>query len=233
MTMQQPAAPKKSILPTIGIACFVVGAIVTAFFVWRIFLTAPRSPQPIENGRVHLTKEGLTVYSSIPVLGPPCTAQDANGHDVPLKKPSGSETITINGNSWYVVARSAKAVPAGDYSVSCADDETSATYAAGPKSSVLAFVVAILGTVFSLLIFIGLGVTFLAIGLVRRNRNRRPGNTFPGQPGAPGNYPQQPGAYPNQPGNYPGQPAPPPSGHTFPAPPPYNPGPNPDRPQDR
>ncbi|HWD78870.1 MAG TPA: hypothetical protein VG497_08310 [Kribbella sp.] len=226
----QPGAPKKSILPMIGIACFVVGALLAGFFAWRIVVTAPRTPQPIENGRVHLKREGLTIYSSIPVLGPPCTAQDANGNVVPLNKQTGSETITINGNSWYVVARSAKAVPAGDYSISCTDDETSATYAAGPRWSVLAFVVSILGTVFSLLIFIGLGVVFLAVGLVRRNRNRRPpGNTFPGQPGAPGNYYQQPGGYPNQPGGYPNRPG----GYPGQQPPPYNPGPNPDRPQDR
>lgn len=230
MTME-PVAPKKSVLPVIGIVCFVIGVLVAGFFAWRIVVTAPRTPQPIENGRVHLKQEGLTIYSSIPVLGPPCSAQDANGNDVPLKRISGSETITINGNSWYVVSRSAQPVPAGDYSISCTDDETSATYAAGPRSSVLAFVVSILGTVFSLLIFIGLGVTFLAIGLVRRGRSRRAGSTFPTQPGAPGNYPQSPGGYPNQPGGYPGQQ--PPSTHTFPPPPPYNPGPNPDRPQDR
>jgi hypothetical protein len=230
----EPLGPKKSVLPTIAIACFVVGVLLTGFFVWRIVVTAPRSPQPIENGRVHLTKDGLTIYSSIPVLAPPCTVQDANGNDVPTKKPGGSETITINGNSWYVVARSTETVPAGDYSIRCSDDETSATYAAGPKSSVLSFVVAILGTVFSFLIFMGLGGTLLAVGAVRKNRRNRPGTTFPGQPGAPGNYPgpgyQQPGN--QQPGNpQPGYQQPP--GQTFPAPPPYNPGPNPDHPQDR
>ncbi|WP_427884974.1 hypothetical protein ACQHIV_22605 [Kribbella sp. GL6] len=219
--MTQPgmaAAPKKSILPTLAILCFVIGAALTAFFVYRIVVTAPHSPQPIEGGTVHLKKEGLTIYSSVPVLAPPCTVKDANGNDVPTKRPGGSETITINGNTWYVVARSTSTVPAGDYSISCTDSETSATYAAGPKSSIAAFVLSIFGTVFSLLIFIGLGATFLAIGLVRKSRSRRSTNTFPTQPGAPGNYP---------PPNYPQQ------SHTFPAPPPYNPGQNPDRPQDR
>ena len=148
-------APKKPILQLVGIACLVVGVLLAGFFAWRIVQTAPRTPQPIDNGRVHLSKEGLTIYSSVPVLAPPCKVQDADGNDVPTKRPSGSETITVNGNSWYVVARSAEPVPAGDYSISCTDDETSATYAAGPKSSVLAFVLSILGTVFSLLIFIG------------------------------------------------------------------------------
>lgn len=212
--MTHPGAPaKKSILPKIAIACFVVGAVVVGFFGWRIVLTAPRTPQPIEGGVVHLKKDGLTIYASIPVLNPPCEVQDTNGNDVPIKPPTGSETITINGESWYVVARSAQTVPAGDYSISCTDDETSASYSAGPKSSVFAFVLSILGVVFAMLIFGGLGITFLVLWAVaKRPKVARP-DTFPTQPGAPGNYPPQ--------------------NHTFPAPPPYNPGPNPDRPQDR
>jgi hypothetical protein len=222
MTMQPGMpmpAPKKSVLPMIAVACFVVGSVLVGFFVWRIVVTAPRTPQPIESGRVELKEDGLTIYSSVPVLTPPCKAQDADGNDVPLKRETGSETITINGNSWYVVARSERTVPAGVYSISCTDDETSATYAAGPKSSVVAFVVSILGAIFSFLIFAGLGIVFLVIWAVRRSRRNRPATTFPGQSGAPGNYPQ-PG-YPQQPNQ------------TFPPPPLYNPGPNPDRPQDR
>lgn len=212
--MTYPGAPaeKKSILPKIAVACFVVGALAVGFFVWRIVATAPRTPQPIEDGVVHLKKEGLTIYASIPVLTPPCEVRDADGNDVPIKRPTGSETITINGESWYVVARSTRAVPAGDYSISCTDDQTSATYAAGPKSSVAAFVLSILGTVFSFLIFLGLGITLLTVGAVKQRRRNRPATTFP-EPGA--------------------SPYPPPQNHTFPAPPPYNPGPNPDRPQDR
>ena len=213
-----PAAPKKAKpLTFIAIACFVMGAVAVGFFVVRIVQTAPRSPQPIENGVVHLKKEGLTVYASVPVLSPPCEATDSNGNDVPLKKPSGSETITINDDTWYVIAKSVETVPAGDYIISCTDDETSATYAAGPKSSVGGFVVSIFGVVLSFIFFIGLGVVLLSIALLRTfGNNSRPAETFPGTPGAP-----RPGTY-----------YPPPPTHTFPAPPPYNPGPNPDRPQD-
>ncbi|MEU8225964.1 hypothetical protein [Kribbella sp. NPDC048915] len=233
--MTMPAPAKKSILPKVAIACFVVGAILAGFFVWRIVDTAPRSPQPIEAGVVHLKKEGVTIYASVPVPTPPCEVRDADGNDVPVERPGGSETITINGDSWYVVARSTQPVPAGDYSISCTDDETSATYAAGPRSSVLGFVLSIFGLVFSLLIFIGLGVTLLGVGALKQRRARR-GNTFPAQPGAYGNYPHQP-QQPHQPGpagqpGQSGQPGQPPN-HTFPAPPAYRPGPNPDRPQDR
>ena len=217
---QRPAQAKKTLI-WIAIACFAIGLVLTGFFVWRIVATAPRTPQSIENGVVHLEKEGLTIYASVPVLTPPCEAKGATGNDVPLKAASGSEQISINSETWYVVARSVGTVPAGDYSISCTDDETNATYSAGPRMSVLAFVLSIFGAIGSLLIFGILGAVLLTIGIVRNRRRNRPASTFPTQPppGAPGNYPQQ--------GNHPAP------GNTFPAPPPYNPGPNPDRPQDR
>jgi hypothetical protein len=196
------AEPKKSkTLTWVAIACFVIGLGLAGFFTYRIVATAPRSPQPIEAGVVHLEKEGLTIYASIPVLTPPCQAKDSSGADVPLTPAKGSEQITINSSTWYVVARSTDPVPAGDYSISCTDAETGATYAAGPRMSVVAFVVSILGAIFSFLIFVGLGIVLLVVGAVRNRRRSRPGPTFPTQPG---------------------------SGH-----PPYHPGPNPDRPQDR
>jgi hypothetical protein len=204
-------APKKT-LTWVAIACFVVGTVLTGFFVWRIVATAPKSPTPIDGGVVHLEKEGLTIYSSVPVLQPPCTAKDSSGADVPLKQPSGSEQISLGGDTWYVVARSTNPVPAGDYSVSCVDPESSATYAVGPRSGVLAFVLSIFGAIGSFLIFFILGGVLLGIGVMKNRRRNRPGNTFPGNPPGPG-----------APGNYP------PPGNTFPTQP-YNPGPNPDRP---
>lgn len=226
----RPAPAKKKTLTWIAIACFVIGAGLTGFFVYRIVATAPRSPLSIESGVVHLDKEGLTIYASVPVPTPPCEAKDSTGADVPLEKPTGSEEITINDDTWYVVARSVDAVPAGDYSISCTDDQTPATYAAGPKSSVVAFVLSIFGAVGSFLIFGILGVVLLTIGIVRNRRRNGPTGTSPTQP--PSTFPTQPpSTFPNQPGapgNYP-----PPPNQTFPAPPPYNPGPNPERPQDR
>ncbi|MEV5965901.1 hypothetical protein AB0L70_29300 [Kribbella sp. NPDC051952] len=206
-----PAPAKKKTLTWIAIACFVIGAGLAGFFVYRIVATAPRTPLSIESGVVHLNKEGLTIYASIPVPTPPCEAKDSSGADVALKEPTGSEQITINDETWYVVARSVDVVPAGDYSISCTDDQTAATYAAGPRSSVVGFVVSIFGAIGSLLVFGILGAVLLTIGIVRNRRRGGPPNPFPYQPGAPGNYPNQ----------------------TFPPPPPYNPGPNPNRPQDR
>ena len=53
----QPPAAKKTLI-WIAIACFVIGVVLTGFFVWRIVVTAPRTPQPIESGVVHLDKDG-------------------------------------------------------------------------------------------------------------------------------------------------------------------------------
>ncbi|TCO16905.1 hypothetical protein EV652_11994 [Kribbella steppae] len=217
------ASPRKNkTLTWLAIACFVVGLGLTGFFTYRIVATAPRTPEPIEAGVVHLDAEGLTVYASVPVLTPPCQAKDSSGADVPLKAPTGSEQITVNSETWYVVARSVDRVPAGDYTISCTDEESGATYAAGQHMSVGAFVVSIFGAIGSLLIFFGLGVVFLVVGAVKNRRRNRPGDTFPGSgpgQGAPGNYPPPGSTFPTQP-----------PGTTFP---PYNPGPNPDRPQDR
>lgn len=223
MSTHPGQAPRKKskTLTWLAIACFVIGIGLTGFFTYRIVATAPRSPEPIESGVVHLDKEGLTVYASVPVLTPPCTAKDSGGADVPLKAPTGSEQITVNSETWYVVARSVDPVPSGDYSISCTDDETGATYAAGPRMSVVAFVVSIFGAIGSFLIFVGLGLVLIVVGAVRNRRRNRPGDTFPGGgpgQGAPGNYPPPGTTFPTQPpGNFP----------------PYNPGPNPDRPQDR
>jgi hypothetical protein len=202
-----------------GIACFVVGAVLAAFFVVLIVRNAPSTPQPIGDGLVRLSKEGLTLWASEPDLTATCEVKAAGDVDVPLVA-DGSETIGINGVEWYLVARSAEPVPPGEYVVSCIADDTDATFAAGPRSSILTFVLAILGVVFSLLIFIALGAILLAVG-ARRRRKNKPGNTFPGgypQPGGPqyGPGPQEGNAFPG-----------------YPPPGTYNPGPNPDRPQDR
>lgn len=202
-------------LTRIAIACFVVGLALTGFFVWRMVVNLPHTPQSIQAGeRVRLDKPGLTIYSSVPVLRAPCTVTDAHAAEVPVYQPKGSETITLNGDTWYVVAKSTHKVPAGEYAVTCADTETSATYAVGPHSSVVQFVLSIFGAIGSFLLFTILGVVLLAIGVSRGRRNRNQ----PMPPTGPQYPPTQPPYQPNQ---------------AFPAPPPYNPGPNPDRPQDR
>jgi hypothetical protein len=205
------------------VGLLVLAVVLTGFFVWKVVETLPRTPQPIGAGSVHLDQEGLTIYSSQPVLPPACEAKDSTGADVPLTRPSGSETITINSKTWYVVTRSAEPVPAGDYSVNCTDRETNATYAVGPRSSVLGFVGAIFGAIGSFVILGIAGVLVLVIsGLKRRRANRPPGNTFPGggtpYPQGGTLYPQGGTLYPQGGTPYPqgGNPYPGNTGNTFP-----------------
>jgi hypothetical protein len=212
----KPAGPSQT-WTWVGVGILVLAVVLTGFFVWKVVETLPRTPQPAGAGPVHLDQDGLTIYSSQPVLPPACEAKDSTGADVQLKRPSGSETITINSKTWYVVSRSAEPVPAGDYSVSCTDSETKATYAIGPRSSVLGFVGAIFGAIGSFVILGIAGVLILVISVLKRRRaNHPPGNTFPGG-GTP--YPQGGNPYPGSTGsNYPGSTGTnyPPPGNTFP-----------------
>ncbi|MFK4087606.1 hypothetical protein ACI2LF_26085 [Kribbella sp. NPDC020789] len=203
------AEPKRTLI-WIAIGCFVVGLALTAFFVVRIVTLAPVSPQPVgaDATAVRLEEKGMTIYASIPILEVPCRVKDSQAGDVPIVQPRGTEQITVDGDSWYVVARSQDPVPAGDYTVTCIDKQTSASYAVGPRSTVAGFILSIFGAIGSFLVFGALGGVLLVIGIVRR-RPKPVGRV-------PGYLPP------------PGSPAPP--NHTFP---PYAPGPNPDRPQDR
>jgi hypothetical protein len=202
----KPAGPSQT-WTWVGVGLLVLAVVLTGFFVWKVVETVPRTPQSIEGGAVHIDQEGLTIYSSQPVLPPACKAfASTTGADVPLKRPSGSETITINSKTWYVVWRSAEPVPAGDYVATCSGQDTNATYAIGPRSSVLGFVGAIFGAIGSFVILGIAGVLVLVIsGLKRRRANRPPSNTFPGG-GTP--YPQGGNPYPSSntfPGQRPGQ----------------------------
>jgi hypothetical protein len=219
MTGYPQPGPSKSAGPSrtwtwVGVGLLVLAVVLTGFFVWKVVETLPRTPQPVEAGSVHLDQEGLTIYSSQPVLPPACVAKDSTGADVPLKRPSASETITINSKTWYVITRSAEPVPAGNYSVSCTDGETNATYAVGPRSSVVSFVGAIFGAIGSFVILGIAGVLVLVIsGLKRRRANRPPGNTFPG-----GGNPYPGSTFPGGGNPYPGSTGTnsPPPGNTFP-----------------
>jgi hypothetical protein len=183
----KPGSPSRT-WTWVGVGLLVLAVVLSGFFVWKVVETLPRTPQPVGAGSVHLDQEGLTIYSSQPVLPPACQANDSTGADVPMERPGASETITINSKTWYVVLRSAEPVPAGDYTVSCTDRETNATYAVGPRSSVLGFVGAIFSAIGSFVILGSAGVLILVISAVKRRRANRPlGNTFPGG-GAP--YPQ-------------------------------------------
>jgi hypothetical protein len=217
----KPAGPSKT-WTWIGVGLLVLAVVLTGFFVWKVVETVPRTPQSIGVGMFHLDQEGLTIYSPHPIMPPACLASDSTGANVPLKRPSGSETITINSKTWYVVSRSVEPVPAGDYLVTCFGSDRNVTYAVGQRSSVLSFVGAIFGAIASFVILGIAGVLILVIsGLKRRRANHPPSNTFPGggspypQGGNP--YPQGGNPYPQGGNPYPQGGNPYPGSNTFPA----------------
>jgi hypothetical protein len=212
----------------LGIASFVVGAVLVAFFGVLILRNLPSVPKPIVGGMVHLSKPGLTLWASEDHVPATCVVKGPDGYEVPLVSDE-STSVQFNEGEWFSIARSVDAVPAGDYAVNCvgigytAGDDV--RFFAAPRMSVLTFVLAILGAVFSLMGSLALGSIFLAAASRRRKRDALPGGPPPGYPQSPG-YPQPgyPPGYPQQGGNaFPGYPPP---GN-------YHPGPNPDRPQDR
>lgn len=210
-----PAPGPSRAWTVVAVGLLAMGLVLTGFFLWKAIDNRPGTPKPITAGPVRLDREGLTVYASQPMLQASCQATDSNGTAIPLSRPLGSETITINSKSWYVVLRSVEPVPSGQYSVSCAS-ASAATFGVGPRSSVLGFVGAIFGAIGSFLFFGLAGVLILVIAGVKRRRAKATAATFaaptpyrhPGNPLA-GHHYESSGNAPsgNRPGNqYPGNP---------------------------
>jgi hypothetical protein len=166
----QPVAPPRKTLLWLAIACFVAGLALTGLFVNRVFHTLPQEPQWADSGTIHLDSVGLTVYSSIPVLRAPCDVRDDNGAVLDLVPPAQAETLTIDGDTWYVVARSRDGVPPGDFIATCTDKDTSAVYALGPRSTPTGFAYAVLAAITSFLVGAVLAIVFLILYFLRRRR---------------------------------------------------------------
>jgi hypothetical protein len=166
----QVAGPSRKRLLWLAIACFVGGLVLSGLFVNRVVHTLPQEPQWADSGPIHLDSVGLTVYSSIPVLRAPCDVRDENGAVLELIPPEQAETLTVDSDTWYVVARSRDRVPPGDYIATCTDKETSAVYALGPRSTPTGFAYAVLAAIASFLAGTILAVVFLILYLLRRRR---------------------------------------------------------------
>jgi hypothetical protein len=151
--------------------------IAVAILVWRAAAAVPATPVVLEPGssQVRVEREGLTVYSSELQANVRCRASTADGADVPLRDPSGTEELSAgDGRTWYVALRSVKPVPAGVYTVSCEPLPAGVELAAGPRASALTFIALVLGAV--LTGFLGLltaGVVALVVLLRRRGHRRR------------------------------------------------------------
>ncbi|MFI5709776.1 hypothetical protein [Kribbella sp. NPDC051620] len=164
----QPAGLQRRTLLWLAVACFVAGLALTGLFVNRVVHTLPQEPQWADSGTIHLDQVGLTVYSSIPVLRAPCDVRDDNGAVLELVPAAEAETLTVDDDTWYVVARSRDRVPPGDYIATCTDKQTSAVYALGPRSTPTGFAYAVLGAITSFVVGTVLALIFLILYFLRR-----------------------------------------------------------------
>ncbi|GAB3833154.1 hypothetical protein [Kribbella italica] len=235
-----PVAPKRT-LTWIAVGCFVLGLVLSGIFVVRLVQNLPKAPTRVDGGTVQLTADGLTVYSTVPALIPPCTAKDASGADIPMERVKGSQQITVNDDTWYVVAQSVGKVPPQEVVVDCDSAGAGGTFYAGPKLAIASLVVSVLLAIGSFLFFFLIGIVLIIVDNVRRRRVRKATMANPG----PNNPPTQASTFPTigQNGVDPDYPVPPadqPRGYTqhggpgtgndgvdpdYPAPQPAPPGP--------
>ncbi|WP_328334723.1 hypothetical protein OHA70_19890 [Kribbella sp. NBC_00382] len=166
----QPVAPARRTLLWLAIACFVAGLALTGLFINRVVHTLPQEPQWVDSGTIHLDTVGLTVYASVPVLRAPCDVRDANGAVLELIPPEQGETLTVDDDVWYAVARTRDHVPPGDYIATCNDKESSAIYALGPRSTSTGFAYSVLAAIASFLVGTVLALVFLVLYFVRRRQ---------------------------------------------------------------
>ncbi|MGC4942652.1 hypothetical protein [Kribbella sp. DT2] len=210
----RPVAPKRT-LTWIAVGCFVLGLVLSGIFAVRVVQNVPKVPTRVDGGTVRLTDEGLTVYSTVPTLIPPCTAKDASGADIPMERVNGSQQISLNGDTWYVVAQSVRKVPAQEVVVDCDTAGTAGTFYAGPKLALASFVGSVLLAIGSFVLLFLIGIVLIIVDNVRRRRARKAtmaqsgpnnpptqANTFPtfGQNGVDPDYPVPPADQPHGPG---------------------------------
>jgi hypothetical protein len=163
----------------LAIASVAVGVLLAGFFAVLVARNVPSTPEPIGAGAVHVSRDGLTLWASVDSVAPTCQVKTAGGADVPLEIPGDGEVTKDGMSYWYLVARSAKSVPAGDYVVSCLAEKPGVEYAAGPRSSFAIFLGSLLGAGFSLLGFFALGTYLLTIGARRRRASTPPPSNRP------------------------------------------------------
>jgi hypothetical protein len=153
--------------------------------------------------------------------------RDPRGRSLPMRPTSATETMTIGGRRYRASARFDAEV-AGSYKIDVFSEEATLARVVAPiePARIIGSVAGLFGAIF----LAGVGAVLVVVGLIRRNRGRRPPvpGPPPHQPGGPPAY-QPPPTY-QQPPTYqpvyrpPPAPAPPPF-----APPPFAP-PSPDPP---
>lgn len=220
--MQQPANPgpvdRKVLRPrrfwyvlAAGIA--LLGLVAGGLLGWQAYTSFPTVEEEVASGEtatVHLEDGGMTVFVDRQFLEGGCEAEDTQGREVPLDPVLGTETVTVNDQTWQAVLRTSGPFPAEEYTVECNSD-SGAVFGIGSRASVWATVGAMLGAIGSA----GLGVLVAAVVTLvvffrRRGHRKRfeaHGANGAGYPAGGGPYegPGQHGWYGEPPPGQPGQ----------------------------
>ncbi|AEF42793.1 hypothetical protein [Hoyosella subflava] len=156
----------------LALAILIASLALAGIFVWRIIDTFPA---PVAEARAgtsltaDLDREGLTVFTNRPVSSVDCTVLNNRGTQVPLRRPGGSEEISVGSTTWFVALRSEEPVRPGRFDVTCQSGDAPLVYAVGPHSSVFGFVglvFAAIGAVFAGIA--GAGITAAIVWAKRR-----------------------------------------------------------------
>ncbi|GGC63379.1 hypothetical protein IEU95_12105 [Hoyosella rhizosphaerae] len=152
------------------------GIILSGFLLWRAMVALPTVKGQFPAGEsttVTLETEGITVFADRENTRFDCIITDHRGQTIPSSRPTTSETITINQDSWHAILRSDTPVRPGTFTVACADNAgTAVWFAVGPHASLFGFLGNLFGAIFVFIAGIG-GAIFLAIVLkIMRERNQ-------------------------------------------------------------
>jgi len=131
-----------------AVALLVAALVVTGLLLSHLVSIVPGAPVEIGTGAtVRVDHAALTIFSSRPgAAADGCLVTDGEGRPIELAPRTG-ERIEVAGRSWFVLARSARPAPAGEYVVNCADSLVSTSYAVGRYESVLGFVLVLFAVV--------------------------------------------------------------------------------------
>jgi hypothetical protein len=167
-----PAKSAKGWFWAMGIV-LAVGAIAAAVLGVQAAGALPERPVTLNPGQntIRLEKEGVTLFSSEMVTGAECTVTTGDGKAVPMEDPAGTERYEFDSGAWYVSRRSVDPVPPGQVVISCPEAE--ATFAYGPRNTIVKFALLLVGAIGIGVAAFGIAVILLIVGLVKRSRNRR------------------------------------------------------------
>ena len=159
----------------LGVGLIVTGVVAMVFFillaVWQgvsVFKDGTEVPVPGQ-ARVDLPADDERMLYARPGADPACTFADADGTALPLD-PSGSVSISINGDEWVGVGTFPTG--SGHVDLNCSGD--SGTVRIGKVFGGASFVITILLAVFAPIVLGFAGAIVLSVTGVRHYRSRQP-----------------------------------------------------------